>query len=246
MQTAQPFFRPRLSGTVLKLIAIVTMFIDHIGAVIIEPGLLHSTDEELMFQTLQTPEGLGWLLLDMLLRMVGRLAFPIFCFLLVEGFLHTRSPGRYLLRLSAFAVISELPFNLAISGKLFSPGYQNVFFTLAIGLGVLLLLRRARGRWWLQLPAILLGCLLAAVLQTDYQALGVLLIAAFYLLRERKLWRDIVTGLLMAFESLVLLGAAVLALIPIHLYDGTRGTLRLKYFFYWFYPVHLLLLYLLR
>lgn len=246
MQLEKLPFRPRLSGNGLKWIAILTMFIDHIGAGIIEPGLLRMGDPAAMAQVLETPAGAAWFQLDFVLRMIGRLAFPIFCFLLVEGFLHTRSVGRYLLRLGLFALLSELPFDLAFSGRLFDFGYQNVFFTLAIGLGVLALLRRARGRRLWQLLAVLAGCALALLLRTDYSALGVLVIVAFYLLRGQGFWRDVMTGLLLVYESRSTCGTAVLALLPIRLYDGTRGNTRLKYLFYWFYPAHLLLFYLLR
>ena len=116
-----------LSGSTLKLIAIITMFIDHIGAVIVE-RMLYVTGNTGSFTYEQMQN------LDTILRSIGRIGFPLFCFLLVEGFLHTRNLGKYALRLLVFAVVSELPFNLAFAGQLFFAGYQNVFFTLLIGL----------------------------------------------------------------------------------------------------------------
>ena len=115
-----------LSGSALKWIAIVTMLIDHTGAVVIEQGAL---------------EWAGWYWVDFALRVIGRFAFPIFAFLLVQGFLHTRSVPRYLARLTAFALISELPFDLATGDCWYDPGHQNVFFTLATGLVTLAALR---------------------------------------------------------------------------------------------------------
>ncbi|MEG1773614.1 MAG: TraX family protein, partial [Oscillospiraceae bacterium] len=100
--------RPRrgLSGFSLKLIALASMTVDHAGVVLFEQ--------------------LEWM------RMVGRLAFPIYAFLLVEGFVHTRHRGRYCLRLGMFALLSEWPFDLAVFGGADMRG-QNVFFTLLLG-----------------------------------------------------------------------------------------------------------------
>ena len=136
-----------IPGSTLKIIAIITMFIDHIGAVVLE-GKLSDLG---MAQAMQTQEGLqefmaqyGVLyLMDMIMRLIGRMGFPIFCFLLIEGFMHTRSRLKYGRNLLLFALISEVPFDLAITrgmgdvpkiGGVFYPYYQNVFFTLFIGL----------------------------------------------------------------------------------------------------------------
>lgn len=97
-----------VTGSTLKIIAIVTMLIDHTAAV-----LLHN---------------------NMIMRAIGRIAFPIFIFLLIEGAIHTKSKLKYALRLSLFALLSEIPFDLAFNGGAFYFGYQNVFFTLAIGM----------------------------------------------------------------------------------------------------------------
>lgn len=136
-----------IPGSTLKIIAIITMFIDHIGAVVLE-GKLSDLG---MAQAMQTQEGLqefmaqyGVLyLMDMIMRLIGRMGFPIFCFLLIEGFMHTRSRLKYGRNLLLFALISEVPFDLAITrgmgdvpkiGGVLYPYYQNVFFTLFIGL----------------------------------------------------------------------------------------------------------------
>ena len=136
-----------IPGSTLKIIAITTMFIDHVGAVVLE-GKLSDLG---MAQAMQTQAGLqefmaqyGVLyLMDMIMRLIGRMGFPIFCFLLIEGFLHTRSRLKYGRNLLLFALISEVPFDLAITrsmgdvpmiGGVLYPYYQNVFFTLFIGL----------------------------------------------------------------------------------------------------------------
>ena len=119
-ESGVPGVRFSLDGSALKLIAVITMLVDHVGA-----GLF--------------PE-IIWM------RMVGRLAFPIFAFLLCEGFAHTRDIRRYAVRLGAFALISEVPFNLLHSYRLFDLNAQNVFFTLLIGLLTLYGIDRLAGR----------------------------------------------------------------------------------------------------
>lgn len=116
-----------LSGSTLKLIAIITMLIDHIGAAVIARLLIAGQGSEMLYKIYYA------------MRAVGRVAFPIFCFLLVEGFFYTGSRKKYALRLFGFALLSEIPFDLAFSGKILEFGYQNVFFTLLIGLLTIML-----------------------------------------------------------------------------------------------------------
>lgn len=122
-----------LSGSALKWIAVGTMLLDHIGAVLIERQvwpLLSETGSTVFL-------GFGmdvWYEIDLALRLVGRLAFPLFAFLLVEGFLHTRNVKTYALWMGAFALASEIPFDLAFRGRFLEFGFQNIFFTLLLGL----------------------------------------------------------------------------------------------------------------
>ena len=132
-----------ISGSTIKLVAIITMLIDHIAAIcldniLIKRGLytLDWSNPEAM-NKFMAENGLLYNI-DTIMRSIGRLAFPLFCFLLVEGFLHTRSKWKYSLRLAAFALISEVPFDLAFHAKPFFWGYQSVYFTLLIGLLVLI------------------------------------------------------------------------------------------------------------
>lgn len=222
------------------------MLIDHIGAVIIEPGIFHSPDEAAIQAVLATDAGLKWFAADQVLRTVGRIAFPIFCFLLVEGFLHTKDWKKYAARLLAFALISEVPFDMAVFGAWFNPEYQNVFFTLFVGLLVLEGYRRFESSQIKQILVMLAGCVAAFLLRCDYNVFGIVLIVILYLFRNNRKYRTLAGGLMAALESSSCFCAAALAFIPIHLYNGTRGKLRLKYLFYWFYPVHLLILYAIR
>lgn len=207
-----------LNGFTLKWIAMVTMLIDHVGAVLV-PQLLE-------------------------LRIIGRLAFPIYCFLLVEGAVHTSNWKKYLGRLLVFAVISEVPFDLALRGRLVDVTSQNVFFTLAFGLLAVILFQRLKNRT-LAWGAALLLVLGAEFLQTDYGGGGVIMILVFYLFREQV----VIKAAALIMEITVGFGGlenyAVFALVPILCYNGKKGPGGLKYLFYVFYPAHLLVLYLL-
>jgi len=219
------------SGSTLKLIAIVSMLIDHIGAAVLENGLLHSS---------LAPSGSALrdkiVFLDKILRAIGRPAFPIFCFLLVEGFLHTRDSRKYALRLFLFALISEIPFDLAIYGTFINLGMQNVFFTLLIGLLVMTACTHFSKNIWIQSTLFALGLVAGYLLHTDYGFKGVLLIEILYFFRYDRKNQCIAGAISFSWEM-----TAPLAFLPVYFYNGKRG-LSLKYFFYLFYPVHLLIL----
>ncbi len=134
-----------ITGSTLKIIAIISMFIDHFGAAIVEfyqYRILTPYDAEYCKALICSKAPWLWMdwmgdpkkvqSLDMTLRSIGRLAFPIFCFLLVEGFLHTHNMKKYLLRLGLFALFSEVIFDFAFLGQIYFK-HQNVFFTLFIG-----------------------------------------------------------------------------------------------------------------
>ena len=120
-----------LTGFAVKIIAIVTMFIDHCGAVFVERKIWQiqwtnpAWQDDSLYKTLN--------IVDDVMRSIGRLAFPLFIFLLVQGFMHTRSRLKYAVRLGLFALISEVPFDMAFMNKTFTMSYQNVFFTLLLG-----------------------------------------------------------------------------------------------------------------
>lgn len=223
-----------LSGSTLKLIAIITMLIDHVGAAVLARFIIMGNYTELLYKVYIT------------MRTVGRIAFPIFCFLLIEGFEHTRDQKKYALRLLGFALISEIPFDLAFSSEVLEFGYQNVFFTLFIGLVTIMVIHQVEEKtdWHPALRIALLiiiagvGMGFAYLMKTDYDALGVICILALYLFRKVR-GQQILAGCI-AFGSFEL--PALVAFIPIAFYNGKRGW-NIKYFFYLFYPLHLFVLY---
>lgn len=235
-----------ISGSTLKLIAIVTMMIDHLGAALIENGILRIYDLAFFRNIMESSRGLFWYYTDVVCRLIGRISFPLFCFLLVEGFFHTRNWKRYTARMFLFAILSEIPFDLTFAHTPFSAGSQNIFFTLGIGLLVLAGLNRFRFQEVWEVLIIALGCGAAYFLRTDYSFFGIILIVSLYMLHESKSMKCLTGAFLMAHESIAYYGSGALAFIPVWFYNGTRGNIKLKYFFYWFYPAHLLFLYLFR
>lgn len=175
------------------------------------------------------------------LRCLGRIAFPIFCFLIVEGFFHTHDVRRYMGRLGVFALISEIPYDLAFRCVPLEYAHQNVFFTLLIGIGMMVLLERNR-EWPVKAVILLLAMWLAVLIRSDYNFRGVLLIFVFYIFHESR-WLAVTAGGLWNFlYQGVIQKYGVLSVLPLALYNGERGR-KMKYFFYIFYPAHLLLLY---
>ena len=181
-------------------------------------------------------------MLDTICRYIGRVAFPIFCFLLVEGFLHTRNVWKYTGRMAIFALICEYPFDLAMRGSVWM-SHQNVFCTLLIGLLMMIGIQQIESstvRY--QKPMILFTGLFAAAIaelcRTDYGAIGVMLIFILYMTRDNRMRQCILGAVCMMYEY-----TSVFAFPLIYLYNGRRKKIFSKYFFYWFYPVHLLLLY---
>lgn len=227
-----------INGNMLKWIAVVTMAVDHVGAGILEAFVMNAWGG--------SPLGDRFLgswneirAVDRLLRYIGRPAFPIFCFLLVEGFFHTRDVKKYAAQLGIFALVSEIPFDLALHVSIFDASYQNVYFTLLIGLLTIWFIQ-AHGK---ALPARVLGMAAgvgaAEFLHTDYGWFGVALIVILYLLHEQRLSQCVAGGLSCLWEW-----TAPLAFLPIFFYNGERGR-QPKWFFYWFYPAHLCLYYLI-
>ena len=220
-----------LSNFDLKLIAIITMTIDHIGVIFGTP-----------FYNF--------------LRAVGRLSFPIFAFLLTEGYVHTRSFSKYFLRLLVLAVISEIIYDYVFYERFIYLGANNIFFTLALGLFTLFLLDKSRclvKKYFkdkidliIILPitylliVVIMG-LIAEFLSFSYGMLGILIISFFYLFKNNFLLMVISVSI-----STLILGEpmqyfSLFSLILICFYNKELGK-KCKMFFYLYYPLHILVL----
>ena len=248
-----------ITGAALKWIAIITMLIDHIGAAILEPSIPWDSPD--VFDN-------SIFVWDSLIRGVGRIAFPIFIFLIVEGFFYTRSRKKYFIRMLMFSLVSEIPFDLAFQSGAFPKGgltldslaffnmeSQNVFFTLTLGFLAMWLTETVEGflnnkfLLILSIFVIVMGCALAAeYLETDYSSYGVLAIFACYLAKKKSgnyplmMLAPVVVLILMSTSEIPALIDVGLVL----LYHGTKGKNINKWFFYAFYPVHLLVLWAIR
>lgn len=223
-----------ISGSTLKIIAVVSMLIDHIAASLLVQELRYHYTEEL------------YQIFYFMRHFIGRLAFPIYCFLLVEGFGRTKSKMHYAKRLFLFALISEIPFDLAFSGSMVDAAHQNVFFTLLIGLLMMWVMAEIEKK---NIPlgfklagylvAIVLSASVAEIFSVDYRAKGIAAIALLYFFRKNKVEQMIAGCIAFLWEV-----TAPLAFLFTIFYNGKRG-LKMKYAFYAFYPLHLLILYLL-
>lgn len=241
--------RTGISQEVLKLIACITMLIDHVGAVLVYNWyLIQSRAIGMSYEPLWN--------LYMLLRIIGRIAFPIYCFLLVEGYCRTCSLKKYCTRMAVGMLLSEIPFNLAFSGTLVDPASTSVMVTLLLGLLMMVCIDKVSGVW--QIAVILPFCILAELLHTDYAGNGIVIIAMFALTRNHPQanWLRLAASVfLLWFGGEVSFGAiripieifGLLSFIPIFRYHGEkRGNSRvIQWTFYLFYPAHLLLLWLI-
>ena len=239
--------RLQITSTALHILAMALMLCDHLWGTVVP--------------------GNDWL------TCIGRLAFPIFAFMLVEGYFHTRNLKKYVLRLLIFALLSELPFNLAIGSRWFYPIHQNVLWSFLLSIGLIHLNEKARskGKLWLQLLTALtttmFGALLGLITMLDYYHAGVLTVLVFYFFRQRKWWSFLGQLICLWYINVQMLGGlgyelqlwghnfflpqqgfALLALLPIWLYRGKQGFHNkfLQYTYYAFYPVHLLILGILK
>lgn len=213
---------PLLSGSALKIIAVLSMVTDHCAYYLLD--------------------GNTWAYEVM--RCFGRVAFPVFAFLVAEGFAHTRNRMRYFLSLLLFAVISEVPWYL-LNG---ADGTHNVMFTLALGVAALAVFERLQKHGALAIAAILLVALSAEISGLDYGWHGIVEILVFHLFRSKKYCQSTrLLQLAFAFPFMSHYGiiGALLACFIIFLYNGTRGIIHgkvAKYGFYAIYPVHLIII----
>ena len=220
------------SGSMLKVLAMVTMIIDHVGS--------HLVDRSIIIFETETYT----LTLYRLMRDIGRLAFPLFCFLLIEGYFHTRNKVRYGVSLGVMAAISEIPFDLEHQNKLFDLHGQNIFFTLLLGYLAICAVEQWKSKHPILLIPVLIGIMLAAGFGlVDYSVNGVAFIVVLYALRQNEFFR-LFSAFLLGNPRFVML-----AFLPMSLYNGKRGFIKgkfLKYAFYAIYPVHIFIIYLLK
>ena len=224
-----------LSGSTLKLIALVTMIIDHIGSVL----LRHIPSATAVFLTIRSQE----FSIYTISRLIGRAAFPVYCFLIVEGFIHTHDRKKYGANLLVFAFISEIPWNFEHTGKITYVN-QNVFFTLFFGYLGLCLYEKYKNDKYKQTVSLVLLYIAAYLFKSDYGIYGYCLIILLYILREKKAVRAIAGSCLLSPPYMI-----ILTFLLIEMYNGKRGFIKgraMKYAFYAAYPIHVLILYFIR
>ncbi|HCA05211.1 MAG TPA: TraX protein [Ruminococcaceae bacterium] len=221
-----------ISGSALKVIAVITMLIDHVA-------LMFMRDSTVVLLSF----GKNSLTLYYFLRCVGRIAFPLYAFLLVEGFLHTRNRLKYGVSLAVMALVSEFAWNLEHTGTLFY-SEQNVMFTLLAGYLAMCATERFKTDA-LKLTAIMAVLTAAAfTLHFDYGFQGFAFILLLYLLRDMAVVRDVLGICVLPSQWI-----GGLAFLPVAFYNGKRGFIKgavLKYAFYAFYPAHLFVIYLIK
>lgn len=243
-----PFFRKPFGGInvdILRILAVISMLCDHTWSVV--------------------GPGNSWM------NYFGRIAFPIFAFQISEGFIHTSDFKKYALRLFCFALLSEIPFDVFFASEVFCFEYQNTLFTLLLGLLALRVIKEMKKD---PTPMKILGAglltaiivIVAEILNTDYGAIGVVIVICFYLLRDFPFaWLFQFIALFVIFVF-IFPGRpflfrfngniyqmhtqifALFSLVPIWLYNGKKGVKNkaFQYGFYAFYPIHLILLYIIR
>lgn len=200
---------------------------------------------------------------------LGRIAFPLFAFMTVEGFFHTKDLKKYVKRLFIFALVSEIPFNLMMGGSAFYPLHQNVLWTFLIGTGLMYLNEKVKKknifiRIIVAAATAVFGYIIGIITFSDYNGAGVLTVLLFYFFRGKNLFcramqvlglwyinTEILSGYFYVVDifgretEILRQSFAVLSLIPIFLYDGKQGPYNknIRALYYWFYPVHMIILY---
>lgn len=230
-----------MSALSLKILALVTMIIDHVGAVFFPQYIF--------------------------LRYIGRLSFPIYAFLVSEGFVHSHDRLKYFLRLFAFGLISEIPYDFLLYGGIFSTRSQNIMFELALGVVMLSCVEKVtqKGKYLFIIPSLAV-ILISELLGLSYGIYGMVLILTAYIVREKgvKIQALYSAGTTIIFKGMVdfslpfIFGPlevlstnstqclAIMAALPIMMYNGQKGKKSFKWFFYIIYPAHLVLFILVR
>jgi len=231
METAktQPKVFQILDGTMLKIIAMVCMVFDHVG--------------DMFFSGVMWP------------RMIGRLAMPLFAFCIAEGFRYTHDKKKYLIRMGIFALVSEIPFDLAFTGTI-DLSHQNIMLTFFLSILALMLYNLVsyssdgKKRAWRIILGILIVLSIAALallLKADYSVFAVISVFLFYELRNTPYpVRELAgVGFLAVTRTMGFYLFTGVSIIPLLLYNGKKGK-GLKWLFYAFYPGHLLILFAIK
>ena len=222
----------QINGAGLKYIAFISMFIDHFNKTIITP-LLNYQEPLVTISTI--------------FDIIGRIAFPIFAFMIVEGFYKTKSRGKYLRNLLIFAIISEVPYDMFQSKVFINNRSQNIMWALALGLLTLIIVDKLKEKIknkyaWLGISILIvaINAVVATILSFDYDYYSIIIIFILYLFYDKRFLGSILSYLVIIKEVYAILGFAV-----INLYNGEKGRQN-KLFNYFFYPAHLLILGLCR
>ncbi len=239
-----------LSGNKIKMIAVLSMLVDHFSKTVLIVLLnLYSLPRlnggTMTFDSYNAIVGY----ITTYLYGFGRIAFPLFCFLIAEGFYYTKNRLKYLISMAVFALLSEIPYDLLLRTSIFDISKQNVYFTLFLGVASLWvmdnkLIKSKPLEIVTKAVAVGIIAISANYLHTDYGTKGVLYIITFYLFRSRRLVQAAAFLMVYAFMMRSIPSVfIVLSTMIMLMYNGERGTLRVnKYVFYAFYPVHLLVL----
>ncbi len=241
-------FLPSISADFLKNAACVMMILYSVGVIVFERGLLHIdqySQETLSQMLMENSRLMNYALVGSLLEMMGGAALPLYTFLLVEGFLHTSDYRKYFMRIGIFAVASEIPYDLAMRGKLFDFTSQNALFSTAVALFMLYCLRMAKDmngfkRILCQVVSVVGALLWSFLLRSEYGLAVVLLVASFYIFYDRT-FAKFVVGVIIS----VLYVTGPFSFLLIWGYSGKRRDRIPKYAYYVFYPLQMLVLWVI-
>lgn len=239
--------KPGISSNLLKLIAVISMTIDHFAAGVIY-GLITNYGHREYIQLYYN------------CRYIGRLAFPIFAYLIVQGYLHTKNVYKFIGRLGIFALISEVPFDMMAKRTFFDISHQNVFFTLFLAVVAIYGMESCYKNYTIDYEYRVIGAMIvfsvASLIsyfgKTDYAGIGVFVIVTIYIFKSAPVFSVIVgPAFMIIWEYINAIGenktryfeVATLFSIPLlMMYNKKRGHINMKWFFYIFYPVHLLII----
>lgn len=221
-----------INGAHLKYIAFASMFIDHFNKAIITPFLT----------------GSGPLtIISSIFDILGRIAFPLFAFMVVEGFFKTKSRWKYLRNLLAFAIISEIPYDMFQSAVFVNTWSQNILWGLGLGLFTIMVIDKLkdyikqRPLWiFVSILIVALSSLGSMLISSDYEYYAIIIIYIYYIFYNKRLLASGLSYLVIIKEIYAILGFATVLL-----YNGEKGKQN-KIFNYLFYPVHLLIFGIIR